>query len=65
MNDVSIRHNIDQQYHDAIASQYDHIVVNPRIYTIGLLFEGFAQTFGRRGRMLDLGSQVRQLSAQP
>jgi SAM-dependent methyltransferase len=45
----------DERYHDGVAAQYDHLVVNPRIYTIGILFEGFAQAFGGRDSMLDLG----------
>ncbi len=45
----------DERYHDGVASQYDYLVVNPRIFTIGLLFEGFAEAFGGRDSMLDLG----------
>jgi SAM-dependent methyltransferase len=50
-----LRHAIDQHYHDGIADQYDHIVVRPRIFTIGLLFEGFIEALGPRETMLDLG----------
>lgn len=55
MPPLSARHAIDRQYHDGIAAQYDNVVVRPRIFTIGLLFEGFASAFGPCGTMLDLG----------
>lgn len=45
----------DEIYHDGIADQYDYLVVRPRIFTIGLLFEGFEEAFGDRDAQLDLG----------
>jgi SAM-dependent methyltransferase len=45
----------DRGYHDAIADQYDRVVVQPRAFAIDLLFEGMLDRFGARERLLDLG----------
>jgi SAM-dependent methyltransferase len=45
----------DRQYHDGIADQYDRVVVEPRAYAIGLLFEGLLDLLGSGEKLLDLG----------
>lgn len=48
------RHTIDRDYHDAIAGEYDEIVVAPRAFCNDRLF-GELLPAGRRSRALDLG----------
>jgi ubiquinone/menaquinone biosynthesis C-methylase UbiE len=52
----------DYRYHQAIADEYDKVVVEPRQVTNRLLFRHFASGIGSGGQMLDLGCGTGHMS---
>jgi len=49
------RSQIDIEYHEVIAAEYDEIVVEPRAYANDLLFEPFSRFMTTCDNMLDIG----------